>query len=109
MILKAVTIPPQRASHVYGRQQFFADRAVEVNIPKSTQIGLEDKVSISPTAMVRAVEAGGVPAKKDSITYDDPRKAIRDEKRQARKTAISQARGGWKHVTGGRETGYLTL
>ncbi|VAX15003.1 hypothetical protein MNBD_NITROSPINAE01-1635 [hydrothermal vent metagenome] len=98
MIVKAVTIPLQRASHVYGRQQFFADRAIEVNIPKSTQIGLEDKVSISPTAMVRAVEAGGVAVKKGSITYDDPRKAIREEKRQAQKTAISQGTRRGQHV-----------
>lgn len=81
----------QRVQAVYGRQQFYADRTVELKIPRTVQVGSADKVTLSPDvqAMRSAQSPGAVsnaisatqasvyfysqPVKQ--VTYEDPRRA----------------------------------
>ncbi|MDP2815143.1 MAG: hypothetical protein Q8O19_00515, partial [Rectinemataceae bacterium] len=81
---------PQRAQAVYGRQQFYADRTVELRIPKTVQIGATDKVTLSPdvqamrSAQSNSIASQAVSATQASVyfysqavkqlTYDDPRR-----------------------------------
>lgn len=76
---------------VYGRQQFYADRTVELKIPKTVQVGTADRVTLSPDAQaMRSAQAPMAASQNISIspasvfmynqpvkqlTYDDPRKA----------------------------------
>ncbi|MBI4665758.1 MAG: hypothetical protein HY751_05025 [Nitrospinae bacterium] len=83
---------PIRVSGVYGRQQFYAERAVELKIPKTTQVGAQDRVTFSPEAQTArnlaspgaSVQAAISPASvflsgqmpvQRPITYEDPRRA----------------------------------
>jgi len=74
---------------VYNRQEFYAQRSHELNIPKTVQIGVQDKVSISPqamsaraamapTAQEQTVVAAAFVAQSTStgkaIAYEDPRR-----------------------------------
>jgi len=67
----------------YDQQRFFAERAAKMQIPKTYQIGAEDKISISSSAMEKLTYASAeqqpAPAGK-AITYEDPRKEARQEK-----------------------------
>lgn len=110
MIVKTATIAPQKASYVYRKQQFFADRAAQINAPKSVQIGVRDNVSISPVAQALATASGSSTAiTKNSITYDDPRKAMRTEKRAVITAVTTEATGRGQRVGAGRDTGYLIV
>ncbi|VAX22680.1 hypothetical protein MNBD_NITROSPINAE02-1891 [hydrothermal vent metagenome] len=77
----------RKAAVGYGRQQFYADRAQKLNVTKSVQIGLQDRITLSPEAEVRIAQtAAPRPPEKSSrkaeIAYEDPRKSIPFEKRQ---------------------------
>lgn len=81
---------PQTAQAVYGRQQFYADRTVELKIPKTVQIGATDKVTLSPdvqamrSAQSPSTASQAVSATQASVyfysqpvkqlTYEDPRR-----------------------------------
>ena len=82
--------PSQTAQAVYGRQQFYADRTVELKIPKTIQIGATDKVTLSPdvqamrSAQSPSTASQAVSATQASVyfynqpvkqlTYEDPRR-----------------------------------
>ena len=81
----------QTAQAIYGRQQFYADRTVELKIPKTVQIGATDKVTLSPdvqamrSAQSPSAASQAVSATQASVyfysqpvkqvTYEDPRRA----------------------------------
>ena len=81
----------QMVQAVYGRQQFYADRTVELKIPKTVQIGATDKVTLSPDVQaIRSAQAPSTATQAISATqasvymysqpvkqvvYEDPRKA----------------------------------
>ncbi len=72
----------RKAAAGYGRQQFYADRAQKLSVTKSAQVGLQDKVTVSPEAKVRVAQTVAIrPAIKSSpnaeIAYEDPRKTAR--------------------------------
>lgn len=80
----------QTAQAVYGRQQFYADRTVELKIPKTVQVGAMDKVTLSPDvqamrlAQSPSTASQAVSATQASVyfysqpvkqlTYEDPRR-----------------------------------
>jgi hypothetical protein len=80
----------QGAQAVYGRQQFYADRTVELKIPKTVQVGATDKVTLSPdvqamrSAQAPSAVSNAVTATQASVyfysqpvkqvTYEDPRR-----------------------------------
>ncbi|MBI5816614.1 MAG: hypothetical protein HZB29_13510 [Nitrospinae bacterium] len=74
---------------VYSRQQFYAQRTHELNIPKTVQVGAQDRVSLSPEAV--AVRSASAPSASQQaavtvaisqhavysarpMTYEDPRR-----------------------------------
>ena len=81
----------QNVLAVYGRQQFYADRTVELKIPKTVQIGATERITLSPEAQAIRMAQSGVAASQNvsvspasvfmynqpvrQLTYDDPRKA----------------------------------
>ncbi len=75
--------PTQKFVAKYDQQRFFAERAAKIKIPKTYQIGAEDKISISTGAMEKLAYASSAtqpgPVGK-AITYEDPRKTARQEK-----------------------------
>lgn len=80
----------QGVQAVYGRQQFYADRTVELKIPKTVQIGATERVTLSPEAQAIRMAQSGVAVSQNvsvspasvfmynqpvrQLTYDDPRK-----------------------------------
>lgn len=80
----------QRLQAVYGRQQFYADRTVELKIPKTVQVGATDKVTLSPDAQaMRSAQAPSTASQAAAatqasvyfysqpvkqVTYEDPRR-----------------------------------
>ena len=80
----------QGAQAVYGRQQFYADRTVELKIPKTVQVGATEKVTLSPEAQaIRAAQSPSTASQAVSatqasvyfysqpvkqVTYEDPRR-----------------------------------
>jgi len=79
---------PARAASVYGRQQYYAERAAELKTPKTVQVTAIDRVSFTPAATSRAAAIGAyvpatpgaLPSRHDiavtarQIYYDNPRK-----------------------------------
>ncbi len=79
---------PARAASVYGRQQYYAERAAELKTPKTVQVTSQDRVSFTPEATSRAAAVGAyipstpgaLPSRHDIATtarqiyYDNPRR-----------------------------------
>ena len=56
----------------YDQQRYYAERARQIKLPKTVQIGVEDRVSISPAASAQLARAEPPPPR--ALTYDDPRR-----------------------------------
>jgi predicted metal-dependent phosphotriesterase family hydrolase len=80
----------QMVQAVYGKQQFYADRTVELKIPKTVQVGSADKVTLSPDVQaIRSAQSPSTASQAVSatqasvylysqpvkhVTYEDPRR-----------------------------------
>jgi hypothetical protein len=81
----------------YARQRFYAERAAQIKMPKTIQIGVEDKLTISTNAatkMAASSSAHTVLQKTKEIYYEDPRIKIRRAK-MAMKAEQSARAGGF--------------
>jgi len=91
----------RKIASVYGRQQYYAERAQKLQTPKTFQIGKNDQVTLSTEAMVRAKSAGFVgpqashaavalaPSVK-AIAYPDPRKEARAQGVERKSSPVSK-------------------
>lgn len=56
----------------YDQQRYYAERARQIKLPVTVQIGVEDRVSISPAAAAQLAHAQ--PPAPRELTYGDPRR-----------------------------------
>lgn len=76
MAVSGVTASAAKVLQVYGKQRFYAERAAQIKMPKTVQIGVEDRLTISPDAsakMAASNTASTVLQKAKAIYYEDPR------------------------------------
>ena len=55
MVTAAISV--QKVLSTYGQQKFYANRAQQSNLPKTYQIGAQDKVTISSDAITKNTSA----------------------------------------------------
>ncbi len=75
----------QRVLATYGKQSFYAERAAKIKMPKTVQLGVEDKITFSPEAVSRRAAAKAPPPALPNIkdiTYEDPRIKARKEEQE---------------------------
>ncbi|VAX22281.1 hypothetical protein MNBD_NITROSPINAE04-2387 [hydrothermal vent metagenome] len=76
MVITAITSNAVKVAQVYNKQRFYAERAAQIKMPKTVQIGVEDKITISPDAATRMAASNAAPSvlqKAKAIYYEDPR------------------------------------
>ncbi len=76
MIISTVTGNAAKVAQTYNKQRFYAERAAQIKMPKTVQIGVEDKITISPGAALKMASSNAAPTvlqKSRAIYYEDPR------------------------------------
>jgi len=76
MVITAITSNAAKVAQVYNKQSFYAERAAQIKMPKTVQIGVEDKITISPDAAAKMASSNAAPTvlqKAKAIYYEDPR------------------------------------
>ncbi len=84
----------QRVLATYGKQLFYAERAAKIRMPKTVQLGVEDKIIFSPEAVSRRAAAKAPPPALPNIkdiTYENPR--IKARKEEQDKESADRAEG----------------
>ena len=101
MVIPTVSGGAAKVLQVYNKQRFYAERAAQIKMPKTVQIGVEDKLTISPDAAAKMASSKAAPTvlqKSRAIYYDDPRiKARRAQ--QADRTDKSAGDEGFQSYT----------
>ena len=98
MVISGVTGHASKVLQVYSKQRFYAERAAQIKMPKTVQIGVEDKLTISTDAATKMATIKAAPTvlqKAKAIYYEDPRiKARRAQ--QADKAERSESAEGFQ-------------
>lgn len=96
MVISGVTANAAKALQGYTRQRFYAERAAQIKMPKTIQIGVEDKLTISTNASTKLAASATAPTilqKTKEIYYEDPRIKVRRAKMAMKAEQSARADG----------------